>query len=353
MKLLKLILAAAVLSPLPAAAAGGDSVAQIGPFKFEDGGRIASLRVGYSAQGRLNSQRRNVIRHTYDDLIGPGKPFDTDQYLIVTVDPIGGGLSSKPADGLGARFPHYNIRDMVEAEARLLRNVLHIDHLYAVAGGSMGSFQALEFAVQYPTLLDRLILVAPAARSDAHLRSIVRGLEAILAGDTGETPDAPRLRAAAAVFMPWLRSDAYLVRRGDEANSIEASALADSWTQQWDSLSLLYRYRASASHDVGLPFGHDMATALGRVRASTVIVAISSDRTVPPYLTAELTKGISQAQEVRVESDAGHSGFLAAYGTAESTAVWQPVARFLTTGHVRTPLDGGAGAQSSRGSQPR
>jgi homoserine O-acetyltransferase len=275
-------------------------------------------------------------RHSYDGLIGPGKPFDTDRYLIVTVDPIGGGLSSKPGDGLEARFPHYNIRDMVEAEARLVHDVLKIDHLHAVAGASMGSFQALEFAIRYPTSLDRLILVAPAARSDAHLRSIVSRLEATLKDGSGTPSDPARLHEAAAVFMPWLRSDSYLVRQGDEANRAEVDALAQAWVRDWDALSLLYRYRASAGHDVGVPFGHDVSAALARVRAPTLTVSISSDRTVPAHLTAELKKGIAQAEEIRVESDAGHSAFLAPFGTAECAAIWQPVGQFLNAERVGT-----------------
>ena len=338
MMLLKLILAAAILWPMPASAAATDAVAQIGAFRFEDGGQIPAMRVGYSVQGRLDAQRRNAIlllpptsgdRHTYDALIGPGKPFDTDHYFIITVDPIGGGLSSKPADGLGPHFPRYTIRDMVAAEARLVHDVLKIDRLHAIVGSSMGSFQALEWAVREPASTDRLILVAPAARSDAHFRSIVTGMEAILAPPAMGWSDAQRLHAAAALFMPWLRSDAYLVRRGEDANRAEVEALAQGWARNWDALSLLYRYQASAGHDVGVPFGHDVSSALARVRPSTLIVDISSDRTVPPYLTAEVRNAIPQAREVTVETDAGHSAFLSPLGSSDCAAIWQPVTEFL------------------------
>lgn len=338
MRLPGLLIAAALLWPMAAGAAAADAVADIGAFRFEDGGQIPAMHVGYNVQGHLDSTRRNAIlllpptsgdRHTYDSLIGPGKPFDPDRYLVISVDPIGGGLSSKPADGLGSRFPQYTIRDMVSAEARLVHDVLKIDRLHAIVGASMGSFQAIEWAIEEPVATDRLILVAPAARSDAHFRSIVAGMDAILASPDGAWTDPRRMHAAAALFMPWLRSDAYLVRRGEGANRDEVEALGKNWSRNWDTLSLLYRYHASAGHDVGVPFGNDVSSALARIKASTLIVSISSDRTVPPYLTAELRAGIAKVREVTVETDGGHSAFLAPGGSADSAAIWHPVAQFL------------------------
>lgn len=202
MKTLVLLLTAALLSSGPAAASG-EAVADIGPFQFEHGGRIEDMRVGYSLHGHLDAARDNAIlllpptsgtRHSYDALIGPGKPFDTDRFMVITVDSIGGGLSSRPSDGLGERFPRYTIRDMVAAEGRLVHNVLKLKHLRAVAGASMGSFQALEWAIRYPDSTDRLVLVAPAARSDAHFRSIVRGIETILTVDDRGWSATARLR---------------------------------------------------------------------------------------------------------------------------------------------------------------
>lgn len=345
MRKLGLVVAATVLAlgATQAAAAEGDAVASIGAFRFEEGHQIAAMRVGYSLHGHLDPAHDNAVlllpptsggRHSYDALIGPGKPFDTDRFLIITVDPIGGGASSKPADGLGAHFPRYTIRDMVTAEARLIRDVLKIEHLYAVAGASMGSFQALEWAVHQPIPIDRLVLVAPAARSDAHFRAIADGMEAVLGSEDLHWSAAARLRAAAALFMPWLRSDTYLVRQGEASNRAELEALARNWASDWDPISLLYRYRASAGHDVGIPFGNNVQAALARVNVLTLVVDISSDRTVPSYLTEELLEKLPSVQEVRVETDYGHSAFLAPPGSAESNAIWKPVAAFLE-GHAK------------------
>ena len=96
---------------------------------FENGGTLENMRVAYDTFGELNAARDNTImvehgasqgRNGYKLFIGPGKAFDTSQYFVLTVGAIGGGASSKPADGLGAAFPAYTIRDMVKAQHQLL-----------------------------------------------------------------------------------------------------------------------------------------------------------------------------------------------------------------------------------------
>jgi homoserine O-acetyltransferase len=335
--------AAAHAATVAAAPAADERVAEIGAFAFEHGGRLARMRVGYATWGHLAPDRGNVVlllpptsgtRHSYDAWIGPGRAFDTDRFFVIAVDPIGGGRSSQPGDGLGSAFPRYTIRDMVEAQRRLLSG-LGIDHLHAVAGASMGSFQAVEWGVGHPDAMDRLLLVAPAARSDAHLRSIVEGMaQTLTANPHWSDPGAraawsPNLRAAAAQFYPWLRSDAYLDRRGTAADLAEAQALGDDWAVHWDPVSLLWRYRASAGHDAGEPYAGDLHRALARIRAKTLIVANAQDRTVPAYLTRELAQGIAGATTVTVPTDSGHAMIGARPGSADFDAITAAIRGFL------------------------
>ena len=87
------------------------------------------MKVGYVTWGKLNAAKSNAIllvpgtsgnRHSYDAHIGPGKTFDTDKYFVIGADPIGGGTSSQPKDGLGTGFPQYTIRDMVRAQHEMI-----------------------------------------------------------------------------------------------------------------------------------------------------------------------------------------------------------------------------------------
>jgi homoserine O-acetyltransferase len=99
--------------------------------------------------------------------------------MVITVDQIGGGLSSRPTDSLGERFPRYTMPDVVAAEWRL-SITSSSSSTFVRSPASMGSFRALGWAIRYPNSTARPVLVAPAARSDAHFRSIVMGIEAVM-----------------------------------------------------------------------------------------------------------------------------------------------------------------------------
>ena len=165
--------------------AGSESVFSIPRFEFESGETLADLRVGYVTHGVLNAARDNAIlvppgtgntRHSADGYIGPGKAFDTRRYCVIAVDGIGAGASSRPGDGLRGRFPRYSVRDMVRAEHALVTEGLGISRLAAVAGASMGAFQALEWAIHFPHVPARVVLLVPAARAGNIMRSIVRSM---------------------------------------------------------------------------------------------------------------------------------------------------------------------------------
>src|SRR5262245_12355011 len=152
-----------------------DAVYALGRFSFENGGEIADMKVGYVTWGKLNDAKDNAIlllpgtsagRHFAAAHIGPGKTYDTDKYFVIGVDPIGGGNSSSPKDGLGTAFPKYTIRDMVRAQHVMVTKGLGLTHLLAVGGSSMGSFQSVEWGINYPDFMTGLILIVPAARSD-------------------------------------------------------------------------------------------------------------------------------------------------------------------------------------------
>ena len=91
---------------------------------------------------------------------------------MITVDAIDGGASSKPADGLGAAFPAYTIRDMVRAQHQLLTLGLGLPSLLAVGDPSMGSFHALEWGIHYPDYAKGLIAIVPGRRSERHVHAI-------------------------------------------------------------------------------------------------------------------------------------------------------------------------------------
>ncbi|MDE1990204.1 MAG: alpha/beta fold hydrolase [Betaproteobacteria bacterium] len=148
-------------------------------FRLVSGEVMPTLTIGYTTLGEARRDSRGRIANAVlllhgttgtaknwflpglaKQLYGPGQPLDASRYFLVIPDGIGLGRSSKPSDGLRAKFPHYGYRDMVNANYRLLTEGLHVDHLRAVIGTSMGGMQTWLFAEQYPDFMDGAVAIA-------------------------------------------------------------------------------------------------------------------------------------------------------------------------------------------------
>src|SRR5438270_5980161 len=138
-------------------------------FKFKSGESLPELRIHYHAFGLPKRDSHGVVRNAVlivhgtggsgnslirpefaGELFGPGQLLDVTRYFVVLPDALGHGKSSKPSDGLHARFPHYGYNDMVEAEYRLLKDGLGINHARLIMGTSMGCMHAWLWGEQHP-----------------------------------------------------------------------------------------------------------------------------------------------------------------------------------------------------------
>ena len=221
--ILALFGACAVAAVTPTAAQT-NAVHIIPQFAFDNRATFENMRVGYMTWGRLNEQRSNAIlllpgtsgaRTWPTNYIGPGRAFDPERYFIISADPIGGGASSSPADGMGPDFPRYTLHDMVRAQHDLITRGLGIDRLLAVGGISLGAFQGLEWGVTFPEAARGLILWQAAGRSDRRLHIVMDAMLNAITSDAGyqggrysQNP-TEGLRRAGQIYMPWVLSDAF------------------------------------------------------------------------------------------------------------------------------------------------
>jgi len=149
-------------------------------FKFDDGETLPELRIHYYTLGTLRTDANGhsnavLIMHGTGGsgkqfltpperfagvLFSPGGLLDAGKYFIILPDDIGHGQSSKPSDGLRAKFPHYDYRDMVVAEHALVSDGLHVNHLRLVMGTSMGCMHSWMWAEAYPSMMDALMPLA-------------------------------------------------------------------------------------------------------------------------------------------------------------------------------------------------
>jgi len=158
-------------------AAEGDFVAK--DFKFRSGESLAELRLHYrtlgkavrDGQGRISnavlilhgtggSGAQFLAPQFAGELYGPGQPLDIGRFFLILPDGIGHGKSSKPSDGMHARFPSYDYDDMVAAEHLLLTQGLRVEHLRLIFGTSMGCMHSFVWGETYPDFMDALMPMA-------------------------------------------------------------------------------------------------------------------------------------------------------------------------------------------------
>ncbi|MBO8142782.1 MAG: homoserine O-acetyltransferase [Firmicutes bacterium] len=333
---------------------------------LESGAKLGPITIAYETYGELSPARDNAILITHaltgdahcashgpDDpeagwwepLVGPGRVFDTDRYFVICSNVLGGCQGSTgpasidPETGrpYGARFPVVTIGDMVRCQERLVRH-LGIDRLFAVAGGSMGGMQALEWAVRFPDMVRGVIPIATPARSYPQAIAFNEvGRQAILndpgwrGGDYYGTPGPERgLAIARMLGMITYQSDPSMTRkfgrelvsgRFDDPFSLFTTFQVESYlhyqgkklVNRFDANSYLYLTRALDLFDLSRGFG-SLERALERVQAPMLVVGVSSDILYPVYQQKEIV-AILQAQGkaaeyAEIDSPHGHDGFL-------------------------------------------
>jgi homoserine O-acetyltransferase len=141
-------------------------------FRFHTGEVLPELKLHYITIGAPSGEPVLVLHGTTGsgagfltpgfagELFGPGQPLDASRYYVILPDAIGTGKSSKPSDGLRAKFPRYNYDDMVSAQYRLLTEHLGVRHLRLVIGNSMGGMQSWMWAQKYPGFMDIAVPMA-------------------------------------------------------------------------------------------------------------------------------------------------------------------------------------------------
>lgn len=194
----------------------GDYVIQ--NFTFHTGEVMPELKIHYITLGNPEGEPVLVLHGTAGRgagmlsegfagaLFGPGQALDASEYFIIVPDGLGTGGSSKPSDGLRAKFPRYNYDDMVEAQYRLVKDGLGLDHLRLVIGNSMGGMHAWTWGVQHSDFVDALIPMASlpgpmSGRNWMMRRMLIDSVRTDPAWNNGDyTEQPPNLRIAAVWF---------------------------------------------------------------------------------------------------------------------------------------------------------
>ena len=315
----------------------GDYIAK--NFKFVSGETMPELKLHYTTLGTPKKDARGIVRNALmvlhgtggtgrgflsanwsGELFGPGKLLDTAKYFVVLPDGIGHGGSSKPSDGLHAKFPKYDYDDMVQAEHILLTEGLKVNHLRLIMGTSMGCMHAWAWGYTYPTFVDGLVPLACAPTQLAGRNRMIRTMIMDdITGDPGYnggeyTVQPHGLRAA--IGQLYIMSSAPLVQHKqaptrDKADTV-IRAYIDNAMKTTDANNMLYYFNASRNYD---PSSH-------LEQITTPILAINSadDFVNPPELgiVEKLITRVKNAKFVMIPISDQTRG----HGTHSIPAVW-------------------------------
>jgi homoserine O-acetyltransferase len=306
----------------------------------------ASTRDGFAAEDRDAGKGRGL--GWWDGMIGPGKAFDTDRFFVVSTNLLGGcrgttgPSSTDPATGrpYGSDFPVITVADMVRAERAFLKE-LGITRLAAVAGGSLGGMQALEWAVLYGEDVDAIIPIASThALEPQGLAWNAIARNAILADPdwqgghyygTGRAPTAGMGVARMVGHITYLSAGSLndkFGRRLQFSDDIRFQLTepefevenylryqADAFVKRFDANTYLYTSRALTYFDLARQYGSGRLTdALRHVSARTLLIAFSSDWLYPPSNSEQLAAALrASGKEVElqiIDAPYGHDCFL-------------------------------------------
>jgi len=311
-----------VLAPAVFAAAPPLQTASIGDLKLESGQVIQNCLIGYRTFGALNTAKSNaVLFPTWfsgesADLagsIGTDALVDPSRYFVIAVDALGDGISSSPSNSKEQprmTFPKFTIADMVNAEHRLVTEVLGIRHLHAVMGISMGGMQTFQWVMSYPDFMDRAVPVVGSPRLTAtDLLLWTSEADAITesAGwDRGDYKQPPNLRAVGDMHAFALTTPSYRAHSTPPAEfPAFLKGIADAPLGRMDANDWLRQLQAMMSLDVAKPLGESLATAAHAVKTKMLVVVARQDHMVNPLPAIEFAGSID-APLIVLESDCGH-----------------------------------------------
>ncbi|HEX7812359.1 MAG TPA: homoserine O-acetyltransferase [Burkholderiales bacterium] len=337
------------------------------PIVLKSGARLDAYQLAYETYGTLNAARSNAVlvchalnasHHVagvyaddpenvgwWDNLIGPGKPLDTDRFFVVGVNNIGGchgstgPASVDPATGRqwGADFPVVTVEDWVEAQSRLATR-LGIQRFAAVMGGSLGAMQALQWTISQPQRIGHAIVIAAAPKLSTQniafnevARQAITTDPDFHGGNFYSHGVVPRrgLRIARMIgHITYLSDDAMAEKFGRELREgvykfnfdvefqVESYLRyqADKFAERFDANTYLRITKALDYFDPAAAYGGNLSKALKQASAGFLVVSFTSDWRFSPARSREIVKSLLDngldASYAEIDAPHGHDAFL-------------------------------------------
>ena len=338
------------------------------PLPLRSGAALRDYTLQYETYGTLNAERSNAVlvchalnasHHVagtyadqprnvgwWDNLIGPGKPLDTDRFFVVCVNNPGscfgstGPMHINPDTGrpYGSDFPVVTVEDWVDAQARVLDR-LGIVQLAAVMGGSLGGMQALGWTLQYPERVRHALVIASAPNLSAQNIAFNEVARRAIVTDPefhgghfyahGVVPKRGLTVARMIGHITYLSDDSMEAKFGRTLRSAELSYSTqdiefqiesylryqgDKFSEYFDANTYLLITRALDYFDPARDFGGNLSAALARAQAKFLVVSFTTDWRFSPLRSREIVKALLDNRRdvsyAEIDAPHGHDAFL-------------------------------------------
>ncbi len=310
-------------------------------FKFESGESLGEVKLHYRTIGTLQrdatGRARNAVLILHGTggagtnflsaqfggvLFGPGQLLDATKYFIILPDNVGHGQSSKPSDGLHAKFPHYNYSDMVTLQHRLLTDGLGVNHLRLVMGTSMGGMHSWVWGEMFPDFMDALMPLASlpvqlSGRNRMTRRMVIDAIKNDPDWQGGEYKTQPVRGLTSAIYTLLFMSSVPLQWYKQAPTRDTADKLFDQMVRtrlaSTDANDMLYQFDSSRAYDP--------APKLETIKAPLVAINSADDQVNPPELgiIEQEIKRVKRGRFVLIPISDKTRG----HGTHSLPALWQ------------------------------
>ena len=333
-----------------------NQIASLGSFRFESGEIIDDLKVSYVTYGKLNAARDNAVlslqhfagdHHDNEFLTGPGKALDPEKYFVIATDFLANAkmrqdLTMGPTNsGLKMRFPRITARDWVNADYKLVKEYLGIDHVLAAIGGSIGGINAFQLAVSHPDFALAIIPMAASPQINPQARLVLRHVRDVIALDPGwysgmyNVNPVTGLKVALMELNYWLGSTQWYMDTLTTSDKLRnyQTAMQHVWSGAGlDARDIYYQLEGWSEFNVGdTPgFNGDPKAALAAIKAKTLLIEVKEDQLFRREELQFAKNAIRNAAYLEVSSPAGHTASIGADPKFNETINGE-IAKFLAT----------------------
>lgn len=330
----------------------------VGDLRLEAGGTIRNCKLAYSTLGILNDEKNNAILITTwysgsnkimeQAYTGRGRAIDPEHYFVVTVNQLGGGLSSSPHNTPDpfsmSRFPDLCVSDDVNAQYTLLKEKFGIKQLELVVGGSLGAQQAYEWAVRYPEMVKRVAPIAGTAKTTLHdvvlIESMIDTITSYPAWNGGwydkphAVQDALRRHArywAVMGLSPEFFNEGMWKEIGFSSLDDFIVGFLENYFLPMDPNDLLCQLRKHLRADVARTAGGNLHEALSRISAKTFVMPIDTDMLFFVKDCENEQKLIPNSELRVIKSRCGHLGLFGIEAEEYSAQIDRNLRELLAT----------------------